>query len=84
MLHARALRAGGVQCFDLRGDFGGISSTSYIVRVGHKGATTYVLQQDGGDSNMRSGDEAVHSLELSLLCHHHAVLYAHAPRAGDV
>ena len=29
--------------------------------LGHKGAKTYVLQQDGGDSDMRGGDEAVHS-----------------------
>ena len=29
--HAHAPRAGCVQCLDLRGDFGGISSTSYIV-----------------------------------------------------
>ena len=61
---------------------------------GHKGAKTYVLQQDGGDSDMRSGDEAVHSRGAHMddgvchlnchTCHHHAVLHAHALRAGHV
>ena len=92
--HTHAPRAGCVQCLDLRGDFGGISSTSHIVQeVGHRGAKTYVLQQDGGDSNVRSEDEAVHSRDAHMawitravpyICHHRAVLHAHVPRAGRV
>ena len=35
---------------------------------GHKGAKTYALQQDGGDSNMRGGDEAVHSRGAHMAC----------------
>ena len=33
---------------------------------GHKGAKTYGLQQDGADSNMRGGDEAVHSHDAHM------------------
>ena len=34
---------------------------------GHKGAKTYELQQDGGDSDMRGGDEAVHSHDAHMV-----------------
>ena len=61
---------------------------------GHKGAKTYGLQQDGGDSNVRGGDEAVHSRGAHMdngvchlnchTCHHHAVLHAHGMRCVQV
>ena len=35
---------------------------------GHKGAKTYALQQEGGDSDMRGGDEAVHSRGVHIAC----------------
>ena len=43
---------------------------------GHKGAKTYVLQQDGGDSDMRGGDEAVHSHDAHMACVNQAVTHA--------
>ena len=42
---------------------------------GHKGAKTYALQQDGGDSNVR-GNEAVHSRGAHMACITQAVTYA--------
>ena len=33
---------------------------------GQRGATTYVLQQDGGDSNVRYGEEAVQSCDAHV------------------
>ena len=43
---------------------------------GHKGAKTYKLQQDGGDSDMRGGDEAVHSRGVHMACVTQAVTLA--------
>ena len=43
---------------------------------GHKGAKTYALQQDGGDSDMRGGDEAVHSHDAHMACVNQAVTHA--------
>ena len=43
---------------------------------GHKGAKTYVLQQDGGDSDMRGGDEAVHLRGAHMACATRAVTRA--------
>merc|ERR1712091_558932 len=43
---------------------------------GHKGAKTYALQQEGGDSDMRGGDEAVHSHDAHMACVNQAVTLA--------
>ena len=43
---------------------------------GHKGAKTYALQQDGADSNMRGGDEAVHPHDAHMACVNQAVTQA--------
>ena len=77
LLHKHALRAGGVQCLDLKNDFGGILSTSHSVgRWSQDVRKTYALQQDGGDSDMRGGDEVVHSHDAHMACITQAVTHA--------
>ena len=76
----------------LRGDLGGISSTSHSVGLWSQDVRkTYALQQDGRDNDVRGGGEAVHSrgthmawVTQAVTLHLHAVLHAHAPRAGHV
>ena len=43
---------------------------------GHKGATTYGLQQDDGDSDMRGRGEAVHSRDAHMACVNQPVTHA--------
>ena len=46
---------------------------------GHKGAKTYGLQQDGGDSDTRGGDEAIHSRGAHMACVTQTVTYVPSP-----
>ena len=53
----------------LRGDLGGISSTSHSVGLWSQDVRkTYGLQQDGGDNHVRGGGEAVHSRGVHMAC----------------
>jgi len=64
----------------LRGDLGGISSTSHSVGLWsqdvRKTYAAVLLQQDGGDSDVRGGDETVHSRGAYIACVSQAVTRA--------
>ena len=61
----------------LRGDLGGISSTSHSVGLWSQDVRkTYILQQDGGDSDVRGGDETGHSRGAYIACVSQAVTRA--------
>ena len=90
-MHLRCVQVRAMFGF-LRGDFSGISSTSHSVGLWSQDVRkTYALQQDGRDNDVRGGGEAVHSrgthmawVTQAVTLHLHAVLHAHAPRAGHV
>ena len=77
VLHARSPRVCHVPFSGLgTDDFGGISVLVHSVGLGAQGCKTYGLQQDGGDSSVCGGDEAVHSHDARMACVNQAVTHA--------
>ena len=56
--------------------FGCMLSTSHSVGLWAQGCKAYLLQQDGGDSDVRGGDETVHSRGAYIACVSQAVTRA--------